>query len=730
MESPPARNSILQQLEKMLASESFSGAGRSSTLLRFLVERAVDNGSARLKEYTLGSEALGRGEAFDPRTDPIVRAEASRLRARMERYYASEGRADTLVVTLPKGTYVPRFETRALPVDASATPQVGRHPASSLVQRIAWFALGGITVGAMVALSSRITGREAPAPEPSTLEFDVELTRGDLTLGSDFGSDLALSPDGSRLVFVARGADGQLRLMTRGLGRSSSVELPGTAGARIPFFSPDGRWVAFWAEGKLKKTSVDGGAPIVLAEAVDFGGGSWGEDGVIVAALGRGLARVSSAGGEPTVIADLAMEGVSPRWPEILPGGRHVLFVAIGARGPNAASIEALTLADGTRKPLIPGGTFGRYLRNGHLLYVNQGTLYAAPFDVERLAATGTAVPVVDGISYAPTFGYAQLDVSRAGTLVYRRASARGQKVVSWVDGSGSVEPLLSKPGDYAFPRLSPDSERLALAVVEGGVLGTSVYDRRRNRLTALPSAPGSMSGVFSPDGTFLVIGTAKGMYWAKADEPTKMQRLTGGDAVQVPWSFTADGKRLAYHELGRSTAFDLWTVPVRTSAAGMTAGKPEVFLQTPAYETYPSFSPDGRWIAYGSGAYGPWEVYVRAFPRGDATEVRISEGGGRISRWLPGGRQLLYRTDDHRVMVVDYDVKNGAFVAGPPREWTSLRLADTGVISNFDVLPDGRRIVALLPAARDEDQRIRNHVSVVLHFSDEVRRRVARTGK
>lgn len=496
----------------------------------------------------------------------------------------------------------------------------------------------------------------------------------------------------------------------------------------MPFSSPNGRWMGFWADGKIKKTAVDGGSPVALADAVDFGGASWGEDDHLIAAIGQAVVRVAASPGVPSVIVDLRRHGLYPRWPDVLPGGRHVLITTVGPQAPAATNIEALSLTDGTRTALVKGGTFARY-RSGYLVYVNQGTLFAIPFDVDRLSTRGAAVPVLSNISYGSTFGFAQLDISRSGTLVYRRSPAQGPRVVSWIDRSGKIEPFLSQPGSYLSPRLSPDGRRLAVAMTEGGAMVTSVLEPAFGRTTRLAPVPGSLSGIWTVDGRFLVIASMKGLHWMRADEPSRLNALTGAAAIQVPWSFSPDGTRLAYYEHNPSSAFDLWTIPISESEGKLWAGEPELFLRTSSFETYPSFSPDGRWVAYGSGEYGVWEIYVRSFPQSDAPEVRVSEGGGRISRWLAGTSELLYRTDDHRLMVVPYTVKNGAFVAGKPREWTSVRLADTGVISNFDVHSDGTRVLALLPADRDEDRRTRNQVSIVLNFNEEVRRRVSQAG-
>jgi serine/threonine-protein kinase len=723
------RESILRQLEKVLGSETFSGAGRSTALLTFLIEQTLDDRADRLKEYTLGAEALGRGEAFDPRTDPIVRAEASRLRARLERYYGAEGRADAVLIVLPKGSYVPRFEVRPAPGDESRAAEEVRDTrrASVRTTRLAWFAIGAVAAGVVLGSARWLRDRALPA-ETRPLEFEVELARGDLALGSDFGSDVTVSPDGSRIVFVVRDRASQLHLVTRGVGESSARDLPGTEGARLPFSSPNGRWVGFWADGKIKKTAVDGGSPVALADAADFGGASWGQDDHLIAAVGHAVVRVAASPGVPSVIVDLRRHAVYPRWPDVLPGGRHVLITTLGSQGPTATNIEALSLADGTRTVLVKGGTFARY-RSGYLVYVNQGTLFAIPFDVDRLSTRGTAVPVLSNISYASTFGFAQLDISRTGTLVYRRSPAQAPRVASWIDRSGETEPFLVQPGSYLSPRLSPDGRRLALAMTDGGAMITSVFEPAFGRTTRLAPVPGSLSGIWTGDGRFLVIASRKGLHWMRADEPSRLTPLTGATAIQVPWSFSPDGTRLAYYEHDPSSAFDLWTIPITESDGRLSAGEAELFLRTSSFETYPSFSPDGRWVAYGSGEYGGWEIYVRSFPRSDAPGVRVSEGGGRIPRWLTGTRELLYRTDDHRLMVVPYTVKNGAFVPGKPREWTSERLADTGVINNFDVDSDGKRVLALLPVDRDEDRRRRNQVTIVLNFNEEVRRRVSQAG-
>jgi WD40-like Beta Propeller Repeat len=206
----------------------------------------------------------------------------------------------------------------------------------------------------------------------------------DVSLGSERGADVIISPDGSRLVYVS-----QSRLFTRRLDQPTASELVGTGGAYAPFFSPDGQWVAFFARGKLKKISLQGGPAIDLCDTPIGSGGSWGDDGNIIAALDIfGLLRIPAAGGTPTPITELAPGEVSHRWPQVLPRGRAVLFSSHKSlTGLNGAAIEVMSLRDRRRKTLQRGGTWGRYLRNGHLVYINNGTLFAVPFDPDRLEA-------------------------------------------------------------------------------------------------------------------------------------------------------------------------------------------------------------------------------------------------------------------------------------------------------------------------------------------------------
>jgi serine/threonine-protein kinase len=732
MDTPPINRELIQKhLDRVLLSEGFRRAERSSALLRYIVEQTVNGRAEELKEYTLGVEALGRGDAFDPRTDPIVRAEASRLRARLERYYETQGSADLFVIMLPRGSYVAQFADRTAANDSvidKATEPERSTPQSFRLHPPAWIALFGLLAVAAIAALWWSRSGSPIAGESPILQFDVEL-KSEGVVGSEVGTDVVLSPDGSRLVFGTRDLDGLTHLNTRRLDQSGVIQLPETEGARNPFISPDGRWVGFWAAGKLKKISVDGGSPVVLCDAVDVFGASWQDESSIIAAIhpSHGLWRIPAAGGAPELLLDLSQESAFPSWPQVLPGGRFVIYTVLGAFGADRANIEVRAFESGERKVLIRGGTYARYLPNGYLTYVNQGTLYAVPFDISNLSVTGAAVPMLENISYSRTFGHVQMDISQSGALVYRQGDKSNRFVVEWLSRSEKTTPLLAKPGRYEWFRVSPDGKRVVYSDVESGAASICVYDIERDELKRLTtSADAYNTAVLSPDGAFLVLGGRTGMAWIAADRPDKPHPLTTTNTVQVPFSFTPDRRRLAYYELDPVTGFDLYTIAVKTVADGIEFGSPEPFLQTPAFgETYPSFSPDGRWLAYNSNESGSLEVYVRAFPD-NGTKVRVSNAGGSLPKWSPNGRELFYRTWDHRLMVASYKVVNGSFVADTPKVWSSQLLGDTGVLPNFDVGADGERLAALLPVTRSRDQQSQNHVTFLLNFSEVVRRRAA----
>jgi serine/threonine-protein kinase len=573
-------------------------------------------------------------------------------------------------------------------------------------------------------------GRD-PTP-PTSVRLAVELGR-DAFFDTAFPVAI-LSPDGTRVVFVSTGSDGMSRLSTRRLDESEPTPLPGTEGAYGQFFSPDGQWIGFFAGGKLMKTRLDGGAPIVLCDAPAGRGASWGDDGRIVAALDSrsGLSIVSASGGSVVQATELGAGELSHRGPQILPGGRSVLFTVGSVPGNyQAASIAVASLGNNPERVktivLANVGMAARYLPTGHLVYVRNGTLYAVPFDLERLAVRGVATPVLEEVSHDVGWGFAQLDFSQNGTALYRTGALSGRTVVQWLYRDGTLESLWSLPAFYQFPRLSPDGSRLASVLAEGASADIWVFDWQRGSTTRLSSGSGvNTFPIWSPDGQYVVFQSAGQLYWTRGDGGEKPQPLTKTTNVAFPSSFSPDGSRLPYFELNPDGGSLIVSMPVDGSSGQLRAGQPEIFRRVSSTTPVPAFSPDGRWVAYASAESGVYEVYVRAFPDG-GRQWPISIGGGNLPTWSRTGNELFYRTEDQSLMVTTFTAAGDTFVASRPQLWSSVRLFNTGFVQNFDPAPGARRFAVLMSAEGAAASQPRHRI--VLNFFSELRRLVPVSG-
>jgi serine/threonine-protein kinase len=400
--------------------------------------------------------------------------------------------------------------------------------------------------------------------------------------------------------------------------------------------------------------------------------------------------------------------------------------------------IEVLTLADGRRKTLVRGGQSPHYVPSsdvtGHLVYTNNSTLFAIRFDPATLETHGTAVPVLDDVAFArAATGAAFLDVSRTGTLIYRRSSvgAAAMTTVQWLspsDGTtGKREPLRPTPGAYDFPRLSPDGTRIALDITEGANSDVWVDEPQRDALTRLTFGGVNYAPAWSPDGQYVVFAKRnEGIFQARADGASHPQTLTRSNTNPVPWSFSPDGKRLAYFDFNGAMA-QISTVPLEDQGSQLKAGAPEPFLKSNSSDVAPSFSPDGRWLAYYSNESGRNEVYVRAFSppsSGQGGKWQISNDGGVSPRWSRTGHELVYQAAA-QLMTVSYSVNGDTFIAEKPRVWIAALGADLtlGGYSAWDLAPDGKRVAVVVP---ERSARAAEHVIVMLqNFADELRRRV-----
>ncbi len=595
------------------------------------------------------------------------------------------------------------------------------------------------------------------APWRSAKTVDLPLVRLDVDLGPDVwllppvpgSSNVVISPEGTRLAYSAvKSGSATTNLFTRRLDQTTTTELTGTDGAGEPFFSPDGQWLGFAAKGKLNKISVDGGGAVTLGNIVGAGV-SWGQDGSIVVGVPftRGLLRIPAGGGPPETLAGLGPTDQGLVLPQILPGGKAILFTADHGRGVDENTIEVLTLADRHRKIVARGGQSPRYLPiasgaasvgMGYLIYLNRSTLFAVPFDLDRLETRGNAVPVLDDVAYDRNRGVGQFDFSAAplghGTLIYRRTSGEASEIrsVEWVypnEGTNAKrEPLRLKRGAYATPSISPDGKRIALTVNEGG--GNQdvwVYDSQRDALTRLTFGGVNRSPVWSPDGQTVVFSSVgNGISQTRADGASQPQALMQGKVFPISSSFAPDGKQLAYFE-GESNS-QIWTVPVLDQGGQWKAGQPEQFLKSTFIDQAPSFSPDGRLLAYHSNESGRSEVYVRTFPSppsGRSGKWLISNNGGQSPRWSRSTHQLMYQSGD-QIMAATYTMKDDTFVADKPRVWIAkLGAAFAAPLANWDLAPDGTRALVVARAESEEAPKPDHEVVFLQNFFDELRRRV-----
>jgi hypothetical protein len=416
---------------------------------------------------------------------------------------------------------------------------------------------------------------------------------------------------------------------------------------------------------------------------------------------------------------DSAKSEHTHRWPQFLPGGKALLFTAHKEMNRfDDAAIELLSLPDGRRKTIHQGGTFARYLPSGHIVFVNKGTLYAIPFDLRRLEAAGALFPVLEDVVYSTLTGGAQFDVSRNGTVVYAAGKSNsGGLTVQWLDASGSLKPLLTKPGSYTNPRFSPDGTRLALITYEGAGPDIWIYDWKRDTMTRLTFGSKVAGGlVWRPDGQHIVYREANDLLWIRANGSGQPQRMAAG-RNEFPFSFTPDGKWLV-----QSSS----TAPVEGDSEQWRLGKSEPIHNMQSSTSYASFSPDGHWLGYVSKESGRSEVYVRAFP-GTGGKWQISNAGGTMPVWSRTGRELFFRTvEESRIMVAAYGTNGDSFVPGKPRLWSETAFTTISVYPNFDIAPDGKRFAVLMSAEKPGDKNPRNELTVLLNFFTEVRRRAA----
>ncbi len=562
----------------------------------------------------------------------------------------------------------------------------------------------GIAGATAWTLSSRGPPAAAPIRTAVALPAGVELDTADTT------RPLALSPDGRRLAYVG-GTDGRKRLYVRSLDEFDAKVIDGSDGARFPFFSPDGKWVAFFANRELKRASIAGGAPTVVCDAATVSrGGSWGPDGYIVFPTNdEGLLRVKADGGKPEPIATLdpEIDGRHHTWPQYLPDGSGLVSTV------DFHTLVVLSFATRRWRELLPGSQ-PLYLDAGYLVFhadrVREGQIDAVPFDIATLTLRGPPFPVLDSVFRSASSGAVFFAIARTGTMAFTPGGYA--RTLVRVNRQGRRSPLVEQRRGFRYPRVSPDGQRVAVTI-DPRPSQIWVYDLQRGTGIPLTSQSHNIAPTWTRDGQRVVFSTSPTkLFWAAADgrdQPSVLLAPTGPDVQNIgPASWSSDGT-LVFEQEFPATSADIWTT--------RPGEPPTPLIASPAAELNARLSPDSRWIAYESNESGRQEVYVRPFPNVNEQRIALSTAGGSTPVWAPDGREIFYMSGT-TLMSVAVTTDGGTFVAGKP-EMLFDGPFDTTQSDNFDVFPDGNHFVMI----ETDPGASRDKINLVQNWADEVAR-------
>jgi len=578
-----------------------------------------------------------------------------------------------------------------------------------------------------IALAVGVMWVHTPQEESraSTVARTAILLPTDHMLASSEGaSSLTVSQDGARIAYVAE-QDGRRQLYVRDLSELEPRALAGSEGARDPFFSPDGQWLAYFANGALQKVAVTGGAPLRICNVASVSaGGSWASgDTIVFATHSTDLSVVKADGGVPHLLA-----GSGPAaWPQILPDGRTVLFTTRGqaiATMPidgQPKHIVARTNDSSIEGPAVLGTGYllqARFIPGGYLLYgQSPGIVRAIRFDLTSATVSGSSVSLLESVEQPAGAGAVAFAASTTGLFVYASTGDRHQLV--WVDRKGTETPISVDRQAFRDPRLSPDGTRVAVAINDQTRRSDIwIYDAERGRKSRLTTAGHNLSPVWTPDGlrvTFSSGGT--GIRELAADgggtgdilmPQERIRALLPTGTYPYPSSWSPDGQSLLFEADSR----DLWVLSRGTN----TVPGPVLPRPTNALDVA-RFSPDGQWIAYASDESGRDEVYAARYPN-FGNKVPISTDGGTNPQWSRDRHELFYRQGD-ALMAVAIDTNREVMHAGKPQRLFAGRYAGTGRNPSFDVSSDGQRFVMV---KSDEASTLRQ-LTVVQNWAGELRR-------
>lgn len=507
-----------------------------------------------------------------------------------------------------------------------------------------------------------------------------------------------ISPDGRRIVFSANNKEGKRQLWIRSLDSPDAQPLPGTEDALQAFWSPDSRYIGFFAGSKLKKIDISGGPAITLTDAVASHGGAWARGDVIIygPTIGGPLYRISSNGGEAMQVTtiDASQSETTHAWPDFLPDGRHFLYLARSANREKSA-IYIGSIDSNERKFLINADSSPAYAPPGYLLLVRNRTLMAQPLDVDKLQLTGDQFPIVEQVGFNTANARAFVSVSENGVMVYRtRVFSDAQ--VSWFDRSGKQIAQAGTTGQLLGVVLSADDKRVAISRVDYQSGSSDIWIIDQDRETRFTFDPANdQSPAWSPDGSQIAFNSSRSgvfdLYVKSASGAGNEELLYQSNITKGPHDWSPDGRYIVYGNLDPKTNVDLWILPMFGDR------KPFVFLNTPFQENQGRFSPNGRWLAYESNESGTAQIYVRPFPPAGG-QWMVSTNGGVQPRWRADGKELFYIAADRKLMVADVKEDDGTVTFGSPKPLFETRTIPGFPGNIYDVSRDGQRFVIITP--------------------------------
>ena len=570
----------------------------------------------------------------------------------------------------------------------------GGRRSSGLRRAMPW-ALGAI---AIVFAASNAWLLLQPSPRQRAVQFAVAAPEH---MELENGGELSISPDGRYLAFVARaGVDKPTVLWVRPLDNLIAVAIPGTEGAFLPFWSPDSRQIGFGAKGKLEKVAVTGGPVQTLCDGEGLGG-TWNRDGVILFLSRNGLLRVPDSGGAPTLVASAEGEGNRAEFgfPQFLPDGRHFL-VRVRTTDSARTFIASGSLDSKTVTRLGQATSNAVYAPPGYLLYLDQSTLMARPFDGRALRFTGPAVPVAQnvGLFAGPNYGY--FSVSPAGLLAYQTVPPTTTNQMAWFNRTGQKLGTVAQPDIYTNPALSPDGTKLAVGVGQFGKADIWVYDLKRGTASRLTfNAANETNPVWTPDGRQILFSSDRGgpygIYQKSADGLGSTQPVfQSREQSKAINDLSGDGRYAMYDTAASPETTQLWAFPLFGER------KPFAYVQGNFGAESAQFSPDGRYVAYSSSETGRMEIYVQTFPQ-HTGRWEISTSGGVQPMWRRDGKELFYLTPDEKLMAVEVNTTSATFQAGIPKLLFQAPLVPISYWRNiYAPSRDGQRFLMITPAS------------------------------